>query len=95
MLASSADGNGATKTLWIITKHYYHNYCKVKNIYECRRKQFVTGFWNSSKSHIFISVYLSLPNEYYCILHNILWHYMEFNVQITEKYKRYSVNTYA
>ena len=40
---------------------------------------------NSSKSHIFISVYLSLPHENYCILNNISYHYMEFNAQITER----------
>ena len=40
---------------------------------------------NGFKSHIFISVYLILPQEKYCILNNISYHYVEFNAQITER----------
>ena len=40
---------------------------------------------NGSISHIFISVYLSLQHEKYCIPNNILQHYKEFNAQITER----------
>ena len=39
---------------------------------------------NSSKSHIFISVYLSLPHEHHCILNNISLNHMKFNAQITK-----------
>ena len=40
---------------------------------------------NGSKSHIFISVYLSLQHEKYCIPNNISQYYKEFNAQITER----------
>ena len=40
---------------------------------------------NGSKSHIFISLYLSLPHEKYCIPNNISKHYKEFNALITER----------
>ena len=34
---------------------------------------------NGSKSHIFISVYLSLQHENYCIPNNISLHYKEYS----------------
>ena len=57
---------------------------------------YMTRFWNGSKSHISISLYIALPYWLHSVFQNISYYCVEFITEIMKKvYKKYYGNTYG